>query len=340
MKQRNYYAFTNPLVDPVSALYTMLEEEPEDQSSLPQMPDCSGVERPRHKMRLSDSYFKLEGEEWIPQVVDDPTLPGRVLAGGRQLNWKLREECVTRMLFESGARVSEVAGLTLGDWMARGVLQEANAFSKGSHGTRVKFLRFSNDTGKLLRRYFDEERRKLDPHGYRLADYAELSKRRQVDVNDIPLFLSARGTALSAKTFRENFWNPACQMAQVDVDIHQCRHWYVTAAVRHIYETAKVEGEVKRRLRELIEYMKWRQGWQTIECYEHYFDAARHAEIQDAIHQKLDESLKLGLAERCTSSTRGRKALSDPPSQPLAQLLKNDPDFDFLCSMGGSSHAS
>lgn len=170
--------------------------------------------------------------------------------------------------------------------------------SKGSHGTRIKFLRFSNDTSKLLRRYFDEERCQHDPNGYVLADYIELSKRHQVDVSTVPLFLSVRGTALSAKTFRENFWNPACQKAQIDVDIHQCRHWYVTAAVRHIYETAKAEGEVKRRLRELIEYMKWRQGWQTIECYEHYFDVTRHAEIQDAVHEKLDESLKQGLAER------------------------------------------
>jgi hypothetical protein len=340
MKQRGYYTFANPLVDPVSALHALIEEEPECLSEHPRLPDCSGVESPRHKMRLSDSYFKLEGEQWLPQVVDDPTLPGRVIAGGRLLNWGLREQCVTRILFESGGRASEVTGLSLGDWMARGLLQEANAFSKGSHGTRVKFLRFSNDTGKLLRRYFDEERRKLDPNGSCLADYVELSKRHQGDVNAVPLFLSGRGTALSAKTFRENFWNPACLMAQIEVDIHQCRHWYVTAAVRSIYETAKAEGEVKRRLRELIEYMKWRQGWQTLECYEHYFDATRHADIQDVVHQKLDASLKQGLAERHKPTTRSPKAASDPAAQPLAHLLKSDPDFDFLCSMAGHPHVS
>lgn len=340
MKQRGYYAFANPLVDPVSALHALMDDTLEDQSSPPHMPECSGVEPPRHTMRLSDSYFKLEGEEWIPQVVDDPALPGRVLAGGRRLNWGLREECVTRILFESGGRVSEVVGISLGDWVARGMLQEANAFSKGSHGTRIKFLRFSSDTSKLLRRYFDEERRKADPNGYTLTSYVELSQRHQIDLSTVPLFLSERGTPLSAKTFRENFWNPACQMAQIDVDIHQCRHWYVTAAVRRIYETAKGEGEVKRRLRELIEYMKWRQGWQTIECYEHYFDVTRHADIQDAVHQKLDESLKQGLAERRRSPTRGRKAAPDPATQSLAHLLESDPDFDFLCSMAGPPHAS
>jgi len=81
----------------------------------------------------------------------------------------------------------------------------------------------------------------------------------------VPLFLSVRGTALSAKTFRETFWNPACLRAQIDVDLHQCRHWYVTAAVRSLYATARAEGEVKRRLRELIASMNWQQGWQTLE---------------------------------------------------------------------------
>jgi hypothetical protein len=204
----------------------------------------------------------------------------------------------------------------------------------------VKFLRFSSDTGKLLRRYFDEERRLHDPNGYLLADYVELSKQHQIDVNTIPLFLSTHGTALSAKTFRENFWNPACRVAQIDVDVHQCRHWYVTAAVRQIYETARAEGEVKRRLRELIEYMKWRQGWQTIECYEHCFDAARHAEIQNIVHQKLDKSLKQGVVERSKLPTQRPKAEADPVAHTLSQLLANDADFDFLCSMGGDPHAS
>jgi len=65
MKQRGYYSFANPLVDPVSALHAMIEGEPEDLGEYPHMPACSGVEPPRYKMRLSDSYFKLEGEEWI-----------------------------------------------------------------------------------------------------------------------------------------------------------------------------------------------------------------------------------------------------------------------------------
>jgi phytoene dehydrogenase-like protein len=63
-------------------------------------------------------------------------------------------------------------------------------------------------------------------------------------------------------------------------------------AVRQIHETATMDGEVRRRLRELVEYMKWRRGGQTLEAYEHYFDAVRHAEIQDRVHARLDEALR------------------------------------------------
>jgi hypothetical protein len=86
--------------------------------------------------------------------------------------------------------------------------------------------------------------------------------------------------------------------------------------------------------------MKWRQGWQTIECYEHYFDVTRHAEIQDAVHGRFDESLKQGLAERNRPPVQKPQAAPDRASSPLTQLLKNDPDFDFLCSMGEHANGS
>ena len=64
-----------------------------------------------------------------------------------------------------------MVGLSLHDWAARGLLQEAQAFSKGSHGRRIKFVRFSAATAQLLRRYFDTERRQLDCNHYTLDEY-------------------------------------------------------------------------------------------------------------------------------------------------------------------------
>jgi hypothetical protein len=76
MADRHYYPYSNPLVDNLSVTLSKVEEKP------PRMPDISGVVLPDRKQRLSDSYFKLEGDTWIPKVIDDPALPIQVLRGG------------------------------------------------------------------------------------------------------------------------------------------------------------------------------------------------------------------------------------------------------------------
>ena len=192
MREEGIYPLENPLIDYASLALPRLQNDEFERA--PRMPDHSGVVVPRTRARFSDSYFKLVGDDWIPQIVDDPTLPARVLAGGRAVGWGVREECVARILFESGARVSEVVGLTVGDWNARGLRQEASAFSKGSHGRRIKFVRFSANTAKLLRRYFDGERRQHDAEHRTLNDYLAASERGLVDLSQVPVFLSSQPT--------------------------------------------------------------------------------------------------------------------------------------------------
>lgn len=329
MREEGMYPHDNPLVDQTSVTIARLDWDKSQHT--PRMPDHSGVVGPRTRARFSDSYFKLVGDDWIPQIVDDPTLPARVLAGGRAVGWGLREECVARILFESGARVSEVVGLTLGDWHARSLRQEASAFSKGSHGRRVKFVRFSASTAKLLRRYFDGERRQHDAQHRMLNDYLAASERGLVDLFQAPVFLSSQRTPLKANHFRDNFWTPACRAAGIDADVHQARHWYVTMAIRQIHETARTEAEVKRRSRELIAYMKWRQGWQTMQSYDHYFDAARHAEVQDELHRRFERSLHAELS----ALKRGQRERRPAPAQGTGNPVEAaaDPRTAFLESV-------
>ena len=137
----------NPLVDRVTGYDGAgRREDSTSDGAWPRMPDISGVAAPRRTARLSDSYFKLVGDAWLPQIVDDPSLPARVLAGGRRLpGWRLRDECVTRLLFESGGRVSEITGLTLADWVARGMLQEAT--------TSARAARRAGEVSALLQRH-------------------------------------------------------------------------------------------------------------------------------------------------------------------------------------------
>lgn len=295
MQCLGYYNHMNPLVDSLSEVITDVMYRIERQEGVPRMPSISGVEHPLYNKRSTDSYYKMQGETWMPQVIDDVTLFSQVLEGGRKLNteregkWGLREECVTRLLFETGGRISEVLGLTLGDWVARELGREMNAFSKGSNGRRIKFFRCQDETITLLKRYFDGERRVADPTNLTLRQYRKLSENREIDLQTVPLFLSKRGTPFSYQSYRRDYWNPACQEANINAHIHQARHWHVTMKVRYIYETSQNEAEIQRNLRELILYMKWRSPT-TLEAYEHYLDAARHAEKMDDFFAYLRQS--------------------------------------------------
>ena len=332
MRAQDRYRHTNPLVDGPSAVLAGIALRIDDDVPSPRMPSVSGVALPR-KQRLSDSYFKLVGESWTPQVIDDAALPAQILRGGRRIGWQLQGECITRILFEAGCRVSEVVGLTLGDWAARGLLQEAQAFSKGSHGRRVKFIRFSAATAKLLRRCFDTERRRLDENHYPLDEYLSRAREHSVNLDHVPLFLSRRRRQLTAKAFREGCWDPACQAAGIDADVHQTRHWYVTQVMRGIYETSQGQPEVDRRLCELIEYMGWRSGWQTIEAYQHYFDPQRHAEMQDRLHQRLDAALKN--KPGWEHSSAGAPIDRQEEKAQSSHKGERDADLEYLLALGG-----
>jgi integrase len=342
MTAHGSYSFLNPLVEPISATVATVEARlGQDDEDHPKMPDQSGVvtlhKKPAH--RLSDNYFKLRHDEWLPQILDDPKLPALILQGGKHLPLKYtrqRDEVVTWLLFETGGRVSEVTGLQLGDWTSLGVHTTARAFNKGSFGRRTKTLSFHEDTVVLLRRYFDGERIRFDPHGYSLDRYLELAACKQVDLSTIPLFLTSQGTQLTPKEYREHYWNPACEAAGIEADVHQARHWLVTRSVRDIYETAKSKEEIERRLRGLVEYMKWKSE-ETLIAYQHYFDEQRNADIREQFHQRMHREIQEYLEERQQGrrkmSTNKRQVMSEAP---LATIQINDePNLAFLYSLAG-----
>jgi hypothetical protein len=214
---------------------------------------------------------------------------------------------------------------------------KAKAFSKGSTGRRIKTISFAEDTAILLRRYFDEERIHFDPHGYPLDLYLELSARHQVDLSTIPLFLSSQGRQLTAKAYREHYWNPACAAAGIEADVHQARHWHVTREVRDIYETAKNAKEVEQRTRSLIDYMKWKSE-KTLAAYQHYFEQQHSAETRDDLQRRLHAEVQQYLNERQRGKTRKQAPHKTACSSPSTQMLPRfdgEPDLDFLYRLAG-----
>ena len=176
------YEHAHPLSNPLVYLLEEIDqEEPTEHRSRPKMPPESGIEEPQ-RQRSSDNYFRLVDKEWRPEPIDDPALHLRLITGFERAKVSRRDQIIIRMAYESGARISELLTLTVGDWQKRGGKQEAMARNKGSHGRRVKVVRFSMETTKLLHQYVNEDRIRLDPQHRTLA---------QLHDHD-PLFLSAR----------------------------------------------------------------------------------------------------------------------------------------------------
>lgn len=232
------------------------------------MPSVSGVDPP-FGIRLSANFFRYVDREWIPRTIDDPDFPHLVYSAGKDYGWGLRELCVVRMLFESGARISEILALTALDWSGSQFMNQFAAQNKGSFGIRTKRLVVSSATAKLCHRYFDDEtegRRAHDRRGLALNDLTNLDAEALVK---IPLFLTDRGTPMRAKIFRRGHWTPALRAAGIHASPHLARHWFVTNALRMIEKTSKDENETARRKAELVQYMGWRSAERTLKAYEH-----------------------------------------------------------------------
>lgn len=270
------YPYHNPLIDANAILTEYRNTEEGVRAGKPRMPSVAGTEDPIPARRQTDSFFKLINEEWQPQIIDDPDLPYQVYQAGKSVNWSQREMVITRMLFETGARVSEIIELTVGDYRVRKNFQEVRTFNKGSHGRKGKFLHFGKDTVKRLMHYIDTERRQFDPNHLGLRDLPD----------EAPIFLTKRGTPLIYEGWYYH-WTKAMKRSQLKLNPHKARHWFVTSRLREIYNTSKTEAEVRQRKDELIQYMKWKNK-DTINVYEHYFDEERYREAHDRMLENME----------------------------------------------------
>jgi integrase len=269
------------------------------------MPAIGGVDPPAD-IRLSSNYFRCAGREWLPQSVDDPLFPSAVYAAGRTYGWGLREFCIVRTLFESGARVSEVIGLTAADWAVSRFLNQFSARNKGSLGIRTKRLVISHGLANLYRRYFDDSqggRLGCDPHDVSMNDLQKIFSDDPDRLCKVPLFITERGTAMTSNLFRDYYWRPALRAAGIHAHPHQARHWFVTNALRTIENTASGEQDQRRRKEELIRYMKWSSGEKMLRAYEHV----------DRETQFITKTLPAIHAEM---KRLERKAADDDPSLP------------------------
>jgi integrase len=286
------YPYTNPLLDASTRLLHELERQESAGRSC--MPQVSGVEDPV-PYQQSENFFRLAKDPWDVTPVENPTFGKTLIQGSLKARLCLRDQIVVRIALESGARISEILTLTLGDWRALGSNQEARACSKGSRGRRVKKLRFSSTTAKMLRQYLNTERAALDL-GLRRLD--------QLDDHD-PLFLSQRHKPYGYEAFKPH-WKKLCQTVNISLNIHAMRHWYVTMSMRLIAESATSSAEIVSRKEELVRYMAWRNP-ETLHTYEKYFQSIGHYNVQDKVHESLERDVKDYMKRQITEQEKQPK---------------------------------
>ncbi len=283
MRQEGRYTSLHPLLDASTRL--LCEIERQEGMGRHRMPHISGVEEPSPQSP-SENVFRLKKEDWTPQPVEDPQLGKKLVQCFSKAGFCLRDQIVVRMALETGARIREILRLTVGDWRALGCNQEVRALSKGSRGRRVKRLRFSSTTARMLRQYLNTDRTALD---------RELRRLDLLDDCD-PLFLSKLRNPYDYEAFKPH-WKKLCQVAQVTLNIHGMRHWYTTQAMRVIAQTARSEADITLEKEKLVRYMAWRSP-ETLKTYEKYFQGRQHYTIQDYVHQSLEEGVTAYLKEQ------------------------------------------
>ncbi len=297
MKEAGLYAFANPLS---SEVLVALKREQERMLVNKGAPDYAGVRGETHERsrRRPTAFLRQhQAQEWKPEIRKE-------LADVREGIHKVidamldsaevsvREKAVLYLLQSTGARIHEVALMTVGGYQNEGIAGQAQVMNKGSYGREIKTIYFAGDhrVQEALNAYLEQVRPLHDPQ----------KRRRLVDIDPkAPLFLTERGTSYSPKTFYYHWYRhyaPLQSECPVRFSPHDLRHLFVTENLIRLkikcgLGTDHFDAETYLSEREAFgsQIMSWRSA-RTIDIY----DQSRNgeavfstlAEYQQALSQR------------------------------------------------------
>src|SRR6266699_3396060 len=341
------YAFDNPMYSKVLVAW---RSEHRKWMRNAGAPDHAGI---RSQARAAEAqqpvgFFQVKRQPLKPPVARD-SQPTRlaILAGVRFMidHAPPREAVILRMLLESGARVSEVLGLTAGGLRQAhnpkiGIDVAALVRNKGEHTLR-KPIWCSAETREQLRRYIARERSQLDAEGR--TGLQELG-------DDEPIFLSRRKRQLEYSGFRIGFNRlldktqrhfstapqrpDAVPLVLPSITPHTIRHLHTTFRVKKVRELFSSPAERERALEALVDDLGWRSA-EMLKTYDHAITRSELKELmassvrqmlQDAPHDEasLQAFLRKGSQPGQTHVTDKGEAdelmLSDEARQTLAWI--------------------
>ncbi len=210
-----------------------------------------------------------------------------------------REAVILRILLESGARVSEVLGLTTGGLRRAhnpkiGIDVTALVRNKGEHAIR-KPIWCSAETRDQMRRYMARERSQVEAQDRTLVEQLG---------DDEPIFLSRRKRQLEYSGFRIVF-NRLLAKAQrhfataaqgpdsmplelPNITPHTIRHLHTTFRVMKVRELFSTSAERERAMEALVDDL----GWRSAEMLKTYDHAITRAELKELLASSVRQMLE------------------------------------------------
>lgn len=341
------YAFDNPMYSKVLVAWRSEHRKWIRNAGAPDYAGIRSASR-NESARQPVGFFQVRVQPLEPPVARDSEATRlAILAGVRYMidHAPPREAVILRIMLESGARVSEVLGLT-----ARGLRLAHNpkigidvaAFlrNKGEH-TLAKPIWCSADTREQLHRYIAHDRADLDQQ--RRTRLEQLG-------DDEPIFLSRRKRQLEYSGFgiifkrllgnaQRHFGSTpkhadAIRVVLPDITPHTIRHLHTTFRVKKVHELFATPAERERALEALVDDMGWRSA-EMLKTYDHAITRSELKElmassvrqiVQDAPHDSdslqalLRRGAKLGQTLTTDDGEPDVLVLSDEARQTLAWI--------------------
>ena len=297
------YAFDNPMYSKVLVAW---RSEHRKWIRNAGAPDYAGVrsESRADSARQPVGFFQVRVQPLEPPVArDSESTRLAILAGVRYMidHAPAREALILRIMLESGARISEVLGLT-----ARGLRMAHNpkigidvaAFvrNKGAH-TLAKPIWCSADSREQLRRYIAHDRSQVDArHRTRLEQLGD----------DEPIFLSRHKRQLEYSGFgivfkrllgdAQRHFGSAPQHSNAirpllpAITPHTIRHLHTTFRVKKVRELFSSPAERERALEALVDDLGWRSA-EMLKTYDHAITRSELRELMaSSVRQMLEDA--------------------------------------------------
>jgi integrase len=317
------YAYDNPMYSPILLAW---RSEHRKWIRNAGAPDHAGIrsESRADSARQPVGFFQVRRQPLEPPVARDAE-PTRlaILAGVRYMidHAPMREAVILRMLLESGARVSEVLGLTAGGIRRAqnpkiGIDVAALVRGKGEHTVR-KPIWCSAETRDQLRRYVARERSELDPHGRtRLEDLDDddaiflSNRRRQLGYSGFRIVFN-RQLGKAQHHFGSGPHEPsAVPIALPSITPHTIRHLHTTFRVKKVRELFATPAERERALEALVDDL----GWRSAEMLKTYDHAITRAELKELLASSVRQMLEDAPHDAASLQALIRKGIQSEPS--------------------------